>query len=755
MSLSEPLLAVNWLSYFIDSLLTRDCENLFIALYVNAREYNYFSNMKRLTIFLSTLFLAISVQAQNNTQDSTTPKEEQTENTVPPLRLKPRLGLGVGTFTFFGEVGGDTRAYSPLSSNFGYHIRLSNELSPYFDLSLQAIFGSFTVNEINTDRRFNFRSEVRTAGVHLSYNFAHFLPQDRFIEPWISVGIESFEYLSKSDLYDAQGNLYHYWSDGSIRSIAQNAANASDAIMLERDYRYETDLRELNADGLGRYQERNWAIPVGAGINMRMTNRFRARLGATMHFTFTDLIDNMSTAGEGDRLGDIQNDRFMYASLALNYDLSTTPKAKPEPFEFMDENGELISMNLDDWDKDGVTDLEDECPGTPEGAPVDEKGCPLDSDGDGFADYMDAEPNSSAGAVVDAEGVMMSDDQIETRYLAWTDSIPWIQYAGAGSFAENFATINADPTRLPEDPAYTVQIGVTDRGLTQAEINALLALQDVKSLKRDGEDVYVVGSYEELPDAVQRKMELDQQGINGAVRFDDGESLMNVDAKATAMENKLRSSSTQPALANNENVIYRVQLGAFRFRLNENIFAGIPDVVAIKGDDDLTRYVTGTFNSAQEAAAYKSKIYMEGFEDAFITAYRSGDRITLANAGMTLTKDAEDLVVDKVSNSVNKELISFRVLLAGFENTIPTDVLSSFLELGNVSPVRESDGVTKYLHGRFKTLKEAQEALSRVHDEGLPGAVIIGDFNGKLVPADQAVKLLNDENDEVSLPKKD
>lgn len=46
-----------------------------------------------------------------------------------------------------------------------------------------------------------------------------------------------------------------------------------------------------------------------------------------------------------------------------------------------------------DSDRDGVPDVKDECPDTPFGVEVDEKGCPLDRDGDGIPDYQDDCPD--------------------------------------------------------------------------------------------------------------------------------------------------------------------------------------------------------------------------------------------------------------------------------------------------------------------------------------------------------------------------
>jgi OOP family OmpA-OmpF porin len=57
-----------------------------------------------------------------------------------------------------------------------------------------------------------------------------------------------------------------------------------------------------------------------------------------------------------------------------------------------------------DQDGDGVNDEKDECPDTPRGATVDEKGCPSDSDGDGVFDGIDKCPDTPKGTEVDAMG---------------------------------------------------------------------------------------------------------------------------------------------------------------------------------------------------------------------------------------------------------------------------------------------------------------------------------------------------------------
>ena len=64
-----------------------------------------------------------------------------------------------------------------------------------------------------------------------------------------------------------------------------------------------------------------------------------------------------------------------------------------------------------DKDGDGVPDYKDECPDTPKGVAVDDKGCPLDTDGDGVPDYKDECPNTPQGVAVDEKGCPPDSDR--------------------------------------------------------------------------------------------------------------------------------------------------------------------------------------------------------------------------------------------------------------------------------------------------------------------------------------------------------
>lgn len=63
-----------------------------------------------------------------------------------------------------------------------------------------------------------------------------------------------------------------------------------------------------------------------------------------------------------------------------------------------------------DSDGDGVIDRIEQCPGTPQAATVDDRGCPSDSDHDGVFDGVDRCPDTAMGAAVDSGGCPLDGD---------------------------------------------------------------------------------------------------------------------------------------------------------------------------------------------------------------------------------------------------------------------------------------------------------------------------------------------------------
>jgi len=647
--------------------------------------------------------------------------------------FKPTIGLGAGMFAFYGDVGGDHRGFSPLVSRFGYELRASAPITTWLEADLYALHGRVGVNERDFERNMNFESRITIGGLQLRYNFLPLVRKERVVEPFINFGFESVEFLTKTDLYDAQGRRYHYWSDGTIRDLAEDAPNAAQAVEIQRDYRYESDVRELDADGFGKYKEQTFAIPVGVGARMDIGHGVDLRVGATMHFTLTDYIDGVTDRSIGNRQGKAGNDRFLYSSVSLGYTIPMARKAKKTRFSTPLSSEELDAIVLnEDEDGDGVRDFLDECPGTPTGVKVDAKGCPLDGDGDGVPDDRDDELNTTAGALVDGRGVTLTDERILKSWLAWKDSG---NVNIVASRVESFGPMR--PAKAPTKRVYVVKVGTHTEGISEEMIQKILSIPDVRTIEKGDTTYYVVGNYDAIPEALRRELELKGMGIQSVVMAEEDGKLIDVSKESAADRAKIVGMG---AGDESRDVIIRVQLGAFRNKLSKNIFSGIKDLVVIQGDDGLTRYYTGSFKEVNPAANHRVQMLVKGFEGAFLVAFREGKRISMKEAGARVT-GSEDLRTRPTPGSVARDKVRYRVQVATFAGNVPMEMMDKLLGLGDLEPIT-SEQTTRYFYGTFVDRSEAEDALIAVKAKGFSDAFIVGAVNGNIVPAEDADTLV-------------
>ncbi|MEO8590364.1 MAG: SPOR domain-containing protein [Flavobacteriales bacterium] len=660
----------------------------------------------------------------------TTQAQNVADTTAQPPLFRPTIGLGAGMFAFYGDVGENHNGYNPLLARVGYELRASAPITPWLEGSLYALHGRLGVNERSLTRNLNFDSRITIGGFQLRYNFLQLLNPKRQVEPYVSLGFESVEFLTKTDLQDAYGSTYNYWSDGTIRDLPESAPNAVDAQEIERDYTYESDVREQNLDGFGKYPERTWAVPVGVGARMDIGSGFDFRIGATMHFTLTDLVDGVTDESLENRKGSAGNDRFLYSSVSVGYTISMQPKRpKSMTTPLNNEQLDLIVLN-DDEDGDGVTDFKDLCAHTPAGAAVNATGCPLDGDADGVPDGLDDELNTAAGAPVDSRGVTITDEAFLKTWLHFIDSA---DVNIVSSRVESLGPVRA--VKPPTKRVFVVKVGTHVEGISEDLIQKILSIPDVRTIEKGDTTFYVVGNYDAIPEALRRELELKGIGIEATVMAEEDGKLIDISAETEAERAKTQGSTNPPVKSG---TTIRVQLGAFRNRLSKNIFAGIPDLVTIKGDDGLTRYYTGSYTDVNQAAAHKVKMLMKGFDGAFLVAFKEGKRVTMKEAGAKPT-GPEDLHT-LPTGTISREQLRYKVQVGSFVGNVPIETMGTFIEIGDVVPVSDDAGV-RYFYGSFADRAAADEACASIKLKGLTDAFVVGEVNGHIIPADEADRL--------------
>ena len=529
--------------------------------------------------------------------------------------VKPSLGIGVGVFNYFGDVN-SIGNHSALNNPLGYELHIARKLSNYSDLGFSFLTGTIIGNERSIDRNLNFRTDIYSISVYGSFNLDYLFNWSDLINPYMTIGFESFEYNNKGDLVDANGSLYHYWDDGTIRTISQNSPLSNQASLMQRDYKYETDLRAANLDGFGKYPQLAIALPVGLGVNLNISDRLSFKISSTFHFTFTDLIDNVSKDGSGVREGNSFNDYFTYNSISLHYDfISSSRKNSSESFLFPD----YFDLDIEDTDGDGVFDGVDICPFTPPGVLVNQKGCPLDDDYDGVPNYRDKELLTSDSSFVNEEGVALSDNDFYEQHLQYVDSaeVPieiLYRIAGSPQKAGNFRIL----------------LGEFSNEISERLAQLFIAEGDVIGIQnRESKTAYLTKKYAELNNVEQRRDELLNKGFPQAtIVVWDGNSYFTLyqwDLLAQKdLQNRFKSF-----YENKEELegMYALKLGEIKADalLEEKAkFFEYEDVVVLKGDSGKSDFVIGPFINKVEAKQYLQEVDREKYPNAEVITVKKG-----------------------------------------------------------------------------------------------------------------------------------
>ncbi|MGE0568028.1 MAG: SPOR domain-containing protein [Bacteroidia bacterium] len=674
---------------------------------------------------------------------------------------KPKIALGVGRFGFYGDI------YSkhfqiPQTARIAYDLSVSQRLSRYLQLNFNAIFGKLGGNEIVPGRNANFLSEIRVGGLNLLYDFGNFIPDKYTLRPFVSLGIVGFEYLSKTDLMDANGNAYHYWSDGSIKNMAEGSANAQYAVDLKRDYVFETDVRESNVYLFGRYPERSWALPVGAGFIMKVTDRVDVKFNFQFFLSATDYIDGITDLNGGKK----NKDHFTYTSFSIQYDLISKPLKRKKKEKV--ENVDWLALDIGDADSDGVKDWDDDCHGTPADVKVTADGCPEDTDQDGIPNYRDDELDTPAGMVVDEKGVTVSDDfwaQWGKDYNNDTlDENIEIEYIGniyANSIAKNQLML-----KNKKQDIYTVELARYSGSIPSDEMAFLLSIGDINSTTLDDGTtvVYTSGNFTQIKNAVKSRDEFVKMGnTNASVAKKKGNNIEKLSEselqKLLKEENDLLASgdndsnlktkidSLNNAATENfgqDEIVYRVQLGAFKNKISMNVFNTSVGVLELKAGESVYRYVTKGFKTIEEAASVRADLVIQGYSDAFVTAYKDGKRIPMNQTSATVAKGyKEDMDETKIFSSIDKSLVKFKIQLG--PNKRPSQVASAEARFKDVKGLEKqvtTTGNVRFTTGSYSGYDAAEKYRKELEAKGFRDAFIIATFKDDLISIQEALELL-------------
>ncbi len=326
-------------------------------------------------------------------------KEVEVENPV----YYPVLSVGTGIFNYIGEMSNDMEGIGtlpPLRINV-YHFLDSKQNFRVNLFGMAAnVNGSFhdipesDVLSSKYEGITNFQTEILALGLNFEYGFGHFYQERPKFRPFIALGGEMLIFNPRSD-YLKNDQPYNW----------------DDQVTL-RDYNYDYNLRNANVFDLSSYSQNTPALTLDIGFDFALSSRVSIRISNGFHYTFSDLLDGIPYKdGDGNVVGNKQPDMLNFTYFTIGWDPFSESETKTMERMFADISEDFDYTVIADTDRDGITDLHDDCP--EQGTMIDSTtGCPLDSDGDGVPDFKDQQANTPSGAIVNEKGVELSEQEV-------------------------------------------------------------------------------------------------------------------------------------------------------------------------------------------------------------------------------------------------------------------------------------------------------------------------------------------------------
>ncbi len=656
----------------------------------------------------------------------------------PQVPFQPMFTLGTSYYTFQGDITGPKTG--SLVNHMGWHAGIRFNVLRDLDVSL--LHATVSLDENNREGQ-AFRSNVNKTGLHVDYMWSWVpLLKKTKITPYATIGVDYLDFTTatlgtSAQEYDKEFSLSTPLGIGL-------AFNVSEKVLMQ--VAYKSVLTGADIDKSANDASDNLSAVVFSLSYDFFTPKPRNKAYIDdsyykdIDFAALDLEDS-----DGDKVLDV------------NDYCPQTPKGVT-----VNEYGCPI-----DSDNDGIADYIDKEKNTPKGVIVDEYGVKLTED-KYFSMYSSDEVASREYAnfyntsEIQRENFASSNDYL----IAKANAFNKVYYN-----SPDFNNISSEEDNNTATK-YKVQLGVYNEAVPANLINKFLSLDDLESYqKEDGQIIYLVGNYNTIDDAISRQYKLEEKGLDETqITINENgifsqyiperqnvetniqlektdeisvlDSAQNDNSNTDNTSNNIKTDSVQePSLSNekkqvtisSENIIvYRVQIGAWKKPLDQAIFKGVNNVIPIKGKDGWIRYTTGSFVDYKEAVNYMNQMRARGFEDAFISTYKDGERIGLDIAIKT------DKEISEKSKNLTESKILFLVQIGIFSNSLTVEDQNKMQKLDNVNKQKLGPKFFQYFIGSYSDFSDAPRRLKEAQDLGFKDAFILAKKDGQRITVEEA-----------------
>ena len=133
------------------------------------------------------------------------------------------IGIGPQMNSFHGDIGKFSVNKIFTNTRPCFSLDIEKRLGKIIGLQLMFVKGKISDNYRSAiiEENQNFESEILKTNFNVILNTDNSLKNTGNFSPYLALGGGFLLFNSKSDLKDDSGNLYNYWSDGSIRDLSR------------------------------------------------------------------------------------------------------------------------------------------------------------------------------------------------------------------------------------------------------------------------------------------------------------------------------------------------------------------------------------------------------------------------------------------------------------------------------------------------------------------------------------------------------
>ncbi|RMG18754.1 MAG: OmpA family protein [Bacteroidetes bacterium] len=290
-----------------------------------------------------------------------------------------------------------------------YYYQVRTQPAPWVYYNYQMTYGDLTLQGVVNLNNINFYKE------QAKWNL------------YAAGGIGLMGYQTKVDALDSNGDIYNFASipvhNPDPNTVGVDKKQTIDALKNMLDGEYETNAEgHQDEEGLkvgSNFYVINPALVGALGLRYRLGRRVEVELEHRIVWTNDDLLDGQrwqEHGGNGTTALTRDFDSYHNTTVGIHFRLGKGEESLwwsnplTEVYSTAAASRDLVKKLTDDADNDGIPDLYDKEPDTPEGTPVDGQGRTLDSDGDGYSDHDDDQPYTPKGCDVDSRGVALDSD---------------------------------------------------------------------------------------------------------------------------------------------------------------------------------------------------------------------------------------------------------------------------------------------------------------------------------------------------------